>query len=97
VNEELNFKDDHDTSMSESTCDSEIYPMSNKLYQGNKIVPILGDLRSKPIDSYVKAEDSPMINSLTMKKGQRVKSIRKKESVIYWIAYLQKKLYQQDV
>lgn len=71
--------------------------MSNKLYHGGKNVPILGDIRTTPIDSYVKAEDSPMINSLTMKKGQRIKSIRKKEAIIYWIAYLQKKLYQQDV
>jgi hypothetical protein len=69
--------------------------MSDKLYQGGKNVPILGDIRTTPIDSYVKAEDSPMINSLTMKKGQqRIKSIRKKEAIIYWIAYLQKKLYQ---
>lgn len=68
VNEELNFRDD-DAMMSESTCDSEIYPMSDKLYHGGKNVPILGDLRTTPIDSYVKAEDSPMINSLTMKKG----------------------------
>jgi hypothetical protein len=72
--------------------------MSDKLYHGGKNVPILGDIRTTPIDSYVKAEDSPMINSLTMKKGQpRIKSIRKKEAIIYWIAYLQKKLYQQDV
>ncbi len=68
--------------------------MSDKLYMGGKNVPVLGDIRTTPIDSYVKAEDSPMINSLTMKKGQqRIKSIRKKEAIIYWIAYLQKKLY----
>ncbi len=81
--------------MNDSTADSEVYLMSDKLYQGGKNVPILGDIRTTPIDSYVKAEDSPMINSLTMKKGQqRIKSIRKKEAIIYWIAYLQKKLYQ---
>jgi hypothetical protein len=43
--------------------------MSDKIYHGGKNVPILGDIRTTPIDSYVKAEDSPMINSLTMKKG----------------------------
>lgn len=99
VNEELNFNDE-DASTNDLTAtsnDSEVYPMSNKLYHGGKNVPILGDIRTTPIDSYVKAEDSPMINSLTMKKGQRIKSIRKKEAIIYWIAYLQKKLYQQDV
>jgi hypothetical protein len=69
--------------------------MSDKIYYGGINVPILGDIRTTPIDSYVKAEDSPMINSLIMKKGQqRMKSIRKKEAIIYWIAYLQKKLYQ---
>ncbi len=101
VNEELNSKEENDTYMNESTATSEsdIYPMSDKLYMANKSggVPILGDIRTNPIDGYIKAEDSPMINSLTLKKGQRTKSIRKKEAVIYWMAYLQKKLFQQDV
>ena len=66
VNEELNFKEED---ANESTAESEVYLMSDKLYQGGKNVPVLGDIRTTPIDSYVKAEDSPMINSLTMKKG----------------------------
>lgn len=66
MNEELNFKEED---ANESKAESEVYLMSDKLYQGGKNVPVLGDIRTTPIDSYVKAEDSPMINSLTMKKG----------------------------
>jgi len=43
-----------------------------------------------------------MMNALTLKhppdytRAHRIKSIQKKETIIYWIAYLQKKLLQQE-
>jgi hypothetical protein len=43
-----------------------------------------------------------MINALTLKappdytRSHRIKSIYKKETIIYWISYLQKKLHQQE-
>ena len=43
-----------------------------------------------------------MMNALTIKyppdyaKSARFKSIHKRETIIYWISYLQKKLHQQE-
>ena len=68
----------------------DLYPPTRKLYTPslkNNQLPILGDFRNAP-DSYVRAEDSPLINSLTNQSNQRLKSIRKKEAIIYWVAYL---------
>ena len=85
--------------MDEDCSSYDFYPPSRKIYTPslkNYQAPVLGDFRQGP-DYHVKAEDSPLINSLTNKNNQRLKSIRKKEAIIYWVAYLQKKLYQQDI
>ncbi len=78
------------------------YPFDDKLFNRRVPSPPVGDFRRVYLDSHLKPEDSPMINALTPKvppeytRLRRVKSILKKEAHIYWIAYLQKKLMQQE-
>ena len=61
----------------------------------------LVDFRTS-IEANVHANDSPMINALTFQRDgnsqtkRRSKSILLNDTTIYWIAYLQKKLYQQE-
>jgi hypothetical protein len=78
------------------------YPLDDKFYYPPKPSKPLPHVPLKShrlaLDSYLRAEDSPMINALTRKdppdflRETRIKSISKRETIIYWISYLQKKL-----
>jgi hypothetical protein len=85
---------------------NQVYPLDMKFYYPPKpsksLIPSQGSHRQS-LDATLNAQDSPMINALTKKTSVdfsspniREKSIYKRETIIYWISYLQKKLLQQE-
>ena len=89
--------------MAEQQQDNQpFYIFDDKLYQPVIRRPKATTFPNKPIDQYLTANDTPMTNALTFKDQvtftqiRRNKSIMQNNTMIYWIAYLQKKLYQQD-